>query len=333
MDPAYAPAYRILFIYWSSRDVNKAAVYLDQYIANSDPGPENDYLKTDLMYVSGKYAEARTEAQRLINTMGDKVHPRMYRMLAYTSDTLGDLAAAQQAMTTFFAKADTSMIIGADYLGMARILAKSPDSASRAHAFPYFRLAVLRDTLLENREMDAALAMDLAKQQKNKVAAAEMAALVYSTKKIPSQTDLYNWGFANYSAGNFKTADSIFCGLYEAKFPDQIYGYLWCAKSKLAQDDSLSSKGLAAGPYEVLYQKAKSLDSVKYKSAILESCFYLAGYSNNVKKDKKAAIEWLQRVLDADPTNETATKYKELLSRPPKQLTPSPRPKTGGGAK
>lgn len=330
MDPAYAPAYRILFIYWSSRDVNKAAVYLDKYAANSDPGPENDYLKTDLMYVSGKYAEARTEAQKLINQMGDKVNPRMYRMLAYTSDTLGDLPAAQQAMTTFFNKADTSLIIGADYLGMAKIMIKSPDSVTRSRAFQYFRLAVLRDTVPENREKDASDAMDAAKTQKNKVAAAEMAMLVYTTKKNPTQTDLYNFGFANYSAGNFVTADSVFCGLYETKFPAEIYGYLWCAKSKLAQDDSLSSKGLAAGPYEILYQKAKSLDSVKYKSAILEACFFMAGYSNNVKKDKKAAIQWLQRVLDADPGNETASKYKEMLSRPPKPVTPAPKPKAGG---
>ncbi len=327
MDPAYAPAYRILFIYWSSRDVNKAAVYLDKYAANSDPGPENDYLKTDLMYVSGKYAEARTEAQKLINQMGDKVNPRMYRMLAYTNDTLGDLPAAQAAMTTFFNKADTSMIIGADYLGMAKIMIKSPDSVTRSRAFQYFRLAVLRDTLAENREKDAYDAMDAARAQKNKVAAADMAMLVYTTKKNPTQTDLYNFGFANYSAGNFVTADSIFCGLYETKFPNEIYGYLWCAKSKLAQDDSVSSKGLAAGPYEKLYQKAKSLDSVKYKSAILEACFFMAGYSNNMKKDKKAAIEWLQRVLDVDPGNETATKYKEMLSRKP--VTPAPKPKAG----
>jgi tetratricopeptide (TPR) repeat protein len=329
MDPAYAPAYRILFIYWSSRDVNKAAVYLDNYIKNSDQLPENDYLKTDLMYVSGKYAEARTNAQGLINRLGDKVNPRMYRMVAYTSDTLGDQAAAQQAMYTFFSKADTSIIIGADYLGMAKILAKSQDSVTRARAFQFFRLAVLRDTAADLRAKDASDAMELAKQQKNKTASAEMAALVYTSKKNPTQTDLYNWGFANYSAGNFRTADSIFCGLYESKFPQEIYGYLWCAKSKLAQDDSISSKGLAAGPYEQLYQKAKSLDSAKYKSAILESCFFLAGYYNNIKKDKKGAIEWLQRVLDADPGNETATKYKEILSKPPKQASPA-KPKAGG---
>ena len=330
MDPAYAPAYRILFIYWSSRDVNKAAVYLDDYIKNSDQAPENDYLKTDLMYVSGKYAEARANAQNLINQQGDKVSPRMYRMLAYTSDTLGDQAAAQQAMTTFFAKADTSIIMGADYLGMAKILAKSPDSITRARAFQFFRLAVLRDTAADMRAQDASDAMEVAKQQKNKAASAEMAALVYNTKKNPNQNDLYNWGFANYSAGNFKTSDSIFCGLYESKYPDEIYGYLWCAKSALAQDDSVSSKGLAAGPYEKLYQKAKALDSVKYKSAILESCFFLAGYNNNIKKDKKGAIEWLQRVLDADPGNETATKYKEILSKPPKQPSPTAKPKAGG---
>jgi tetratricopeptide (TPR) repeat protein len=330
MDPAYAPAYNVLFLYWYSRDVNKAAVYLDKYVANTDPGPEVEYLRTDFLYVTSKFGEARDKAKGLIRELGDKVNPRMYRMVAYTSDTLGDLPAAREAMTNFFNKADTSVVIGADYEGLAKINAKMPDSVTKNSAFQYFRLAIQRDTLPENRAKYASEAADLAKKLGNKAAAADMAALVYSTTKNPDQADLYKWGFANYSAGNFKTADSIFCGLYESKYPNEIYGYLWCAKSRFAQDDSLSSKGLAVEPYQKLAEKAKALDSVKYKSAILESYFFLAGYSNNVKKDKKSAIDYLQKVLDIDPANETARNYKEILSRPPKA---APKPKTGAGAK
>ena len=57
---------------------------------------------------------------------------------------------------------------------------------------------------------------------------------------------------ANYSAGNYKKADSIFCGTYESKYPNEVFGYLWCAKSKQAQDDSLNSQGLAVDAYEKL---------------------------------------------------------------------------------
>jgi tetratricopeptide (TPR) repeat protein len=328
MDPAYAPAYYQLYYYWYNRDVNKAAGYLDKYVANSDQGPEVEYEKAQLLYVSRKYAEAKAKAVELISQYGDNVSPRMYRMVAYSSDSLGDLPTAKQAISTFFAKADTSMIMGADYEELANLYARMPDSASRTNAFPDYEKAIGRDTLMDDKTKYVSEAIDLAKKIKDKPAAAEFAAISYELQKNPTQTDLYNWGFANYSAGNFHTADSIFCGLYESKYPDQIYGYLWCAKSKFAQDDSLGSQGLAVDAYGKLAEMAKKLDSVKYKSAILESYFYLAGYYNNVKKDKERAVGYLQKVLDIDPTNPTAKQYYEILTRKPKAQAAA-KPKTG----
>ena len=59
-----------------------------------DPGPEVEYLRTDFLVATGKFAEAKTKAQGLISSMGDKVNPRMYKMIAYVCDTLGDAACA-----------------------------------------------------------------------------------------------------------------------------------------------------------------------------------------------------------------------------------------------
>jgi tetratricopeptide (TPR) repeat protein len=328
MDPAYAPAYYQLYYYWYYRDVNKASDYLDKYIANTDQGPEVEYAKAALLYVSRKYAEAKAKALELINKYGDHVSPAMYRMVAYSADSLNDLATSRQAMTTFFSKADTSIILGSDYEEMANLDARSTDSATREMAFQYYEMAISRDTLMDDKEKFIAEATDLSKKIKDKQAAAEFAAVNYHLQKYPNQSDLYAWGFANYSAGNFKTADSIFCGIYEAKFPDAIYGYLWCAKSKFAQDDSLASKGVAVDAYEKLAEIAKKQDSVKNKAYILESYFYLAGYYNNVKKDKEKAISYLQKVLWVDPTNATAKQYIEILSRKPKPQ-PATKPKSG----
>ncbi|WP_315818008.1 hypothetical protein [Paraflavitalea speifideaquila] len=59
LDPAYTPAYYELFYYYYSRDVGKAGPYLDKYLANADQGPEMEYLKTDFLFSSYKYAEAK----------------------------------------------------------------------------------------------------------------------------------------------------------------------------------------------------------------------------------------------------------------------------------
>jgi tetratricopeptide (TPR) repeat protein len=328
IDPAYAPGYEQLFLYWYLRDVNKASAYLDKYAANSDQGPELEYMKAGMLYVSGKVPEARTRAQQLIGQYGANVNPRMYRLVAYSSDSLGDYTAAREAMSNFLARADSSMHLPTDYEELGKVYGKMTDSATRALAYPYYARAIAMDTIDTDKAKFAAEGLELAKQQKNKQAAAFLSEALYHSMKNPSNSDLYKYGMSNYSAGNYKKADSIFCGVYESKYPTEIYGYLWCAKCKQAQDDSLNSQGLAVDAYVKLAQFARSIpDSNKYKSQVIGAYFYLASYYNDVKKDKPKAIEYMQKVLEVDPANESAKKVLEILTRPPKQ----PAQKSKGG--
>jgi len=323
MDPAYAPGYEQLFLYWYLRDVNKAAAYLDKYAANSDQGAELEYMKAGMLYVSGKVPEARTRAQQLIAQYGANVNPRMYKLVAFSSDSLGDYTAAREAMQNYFAKADTSIVMSTDYEEYAKIYGKLSDSATRSMAFQYYAKAISMDTLDTDKAKYASEGLDLAKQTKNKQAAAYLSGVMYNSLKNPSNSDLYKYGMSNYSAGNYKKADSIFCGVYESKYPSEIFGYLWCAKSKQAQDDSLNSMGLAVGPYEKLAQFARSSpDSAKYKNQTISAYFYLASYYNDVKKDKPKAIEYMQKVLEVDPTNQTAQNIIKQLSAKPAVTKP-----------
>lgn len=328
IDPAYAPGYEQLFLYWYLRDVNKAASYLDKYAANSDQGADLEYMKAGMLYVTGKVAESRTRAQELIAQYGANVNPRMYKLVAFASDSLGDFTAAREAMAQYFAKADSSLYMTTDFEEMGKIYGKMPDSATRNKAFEYYAKAITMDTIDVDKQKYAAEGLDLAKQMHNKQATALLSGVIYNSMKDPSNSDLYKYGMANYSAGNYKTADSIFCGVYESRFPNEIYGYLWCAKCKQAQDDSLNSQGLAVGAYEKLAQFARSMpDSNKYKNQVVGAYFYLASYYNDIKKDKPKAIEYMQKVLEVDPTNSTAKNVLDILSKPPKQ--PAQKPKGG----
>jgi len=329
MDPAYAPAYEQLYLYWFLRDVNKAASYMDKYAANSDQGPDLEYMKAGMLYISGKVADARTRAQQLIGQYGANVNPRMYRLVAYASDSLGDYTAAREAMANFLAKADSSMYLATDFEEYGKIYGKLTDSVTRNMAFQYYAKAIAMDSLAEDKQKFANEALDLAKTMHNKQAAAYLAGLEYNSIKNPNNSDLFKFGTANYSAGNYKTADSIFCGLYESKYPNEIYGYLWCARSKQAQDDSTNSQGLAVDAYEKLALFGRSSpDSAKYKTQIVGAYFYLASYYNDIKKDKPKAISYMQKVLEVDPTNTTAPNIINALSKPPKQSAQKPK---GGG--
>ena len=316
MDPAYAPAYEQLFLYWYLRDVNKAAGYLDKYAANSDQGADLEYMKAGMLYVSGKVAESRTRAQQLIGQYGANVNPRMYKLVAFASDSLGDYTAAREAMSNFLAKADSSIVLSTDYEEFGKIYGKLSDSATKSLAFQYYAKAILMDSVDADKMKFQTEAMDLAKQIKDKPAAAMISGAVYNSLKNPSNSDLFKYGTANYSAGNYKTADSIFCGVYESKYPNEIFGYLWCARSKQAQDDSTNSQGLAVDAYEKLAQFARaSPDSAKYKSQIISAYFYLASYYNDIKKDKPKAVGYMQKVLEVDPTNTSAQNIINSLTK------------------
>ena len=315
IDPAYAPAYYEIFYYyynhWNTDDIPKVKDALDKYVANSDPGDYVDLLQTDFLIILGKFADAKAKAQSIISAQGDKVDPAFYKKVAYCCDTLGDAACATQNIATYFTKQDPAAVTPLDYTLRASIESKSPDSVTRSQAFADYALAVQKDTLPEDKAKYMAQATDLAKKLGNKKAIADLAGAAYAAKANPTQTDLYNWGIANYQAGAYKTADSIFCGLYESKFPNEIYGYLWCARSKQAQDDSVNSQGLAVEAYDKLASFARGFDStakvagtadsIKYKGQILTSYFFLAQYYNDIKKDKQTAIGYLQKGAGSGP--------------------------------
>lgn len=334
LDAAYAPTYYELFYYWYFRDVNKAAGYLDSYVAHTDQGPEVEYLKTDFLYASSKFNEAKEKAKSLITQYGDKVNPRMYRLIAYTADTTGDLENAKQAMLTFLTKAAPEDILSTDYEELAYINSKIPGSENEA--FKYLQMAVDKDTLVENKVKYIGKAAALAKKMGNRKEEAVWLGVAYGLKKNPNQNDLYNWGLSNYQAGNYSTSDSIFCGLYQTKYPNEIFGYLWCARSKQAMDDSVNSKGLAVEAYKVLAEKARQIDPVKYKAQAVSAYFFLVQYYNDIAKDKPTAISYCDKVLEVDPTNADAVRIKDILSKAgtkPPATQPAKKPATGGAAK
>ncbi len=324
LDETYAPAYFNLFYYYYFRDVNKAGNYLNSYIANSDQGPETEYIKTDYTYARGDFAGAKQRAQELINQYGEKVNPRMYRMIAYTSDTLGDPNTARTAMHTFLAKADPETIISSDYEQLAFISNKLPDA--KDSVFYYYNKAIDSDTILNNKLKLIENAALLAKNSGNRSLEAEMLGKAYSLQKEPSARDLYNYAFAHYQAGNYVQADSLFCGEYQSKFPDQIFGYLWCARAKQAQDTTMEN-GLAVPAYQLLAQKSIELDTTAakaYKQYAVQSNFYLVQYYNNVAKDIDSSLYYLNEVVKIDPENTVATNAIKQLEEAKKRAAQQP---------
>jgi len=319
LDPTYAPAYFELYYYWYLRDVNKAATYLDKFVANTDQGPEQEFAKADLLYVSSKFAEAKAKATELVSQLGDKVSPRMYRMLAYVNDTLGDAAGAKQAMSTLFTKAAPEDILATDYEEYGKILLKTP--GNETEAFGNFQKAIDKDTIMANKVKYINKAAALAKSKGDRAQEANWLGMAYKIDSTPSQKALFDWGFAHYQAKNYPVADSIFCNVYQTKFPDQLFGYLWCARTAVARDTTLE-QGLFVEPFKKLISFTDTVpDSTrtKYKSTIVEAHTYLAQYYANVAKQTDSAIANLEKIVAIDPSRTEIVKTIEQLKNPPKQ--------------
>jgi tetratricopeptide (TPR) repeat protein len=330
LDPSYGPAYYELFYYWYFHsDVNKAIGYFDKYAAVTDPKPSDEYDRISFLYAAKKYQECIGASQQKISTLGAGADPRYYKLIAYCYNDQGDSTNAKSYLDQYFAKQKPDAFVPKDFSFYAQVLSKFPGNDSLANL--NYEQAVARDTVMDEKMDLVKEASDVAKKSGNKAASAKWLGVLYNMKKNPANSDLYNWGIANYQAGIYKSSDSIFCGVYETKYPSEIFGYLWCARSKRAQDDSTNSGGLAVEAYQKLADQGKTLDSVKYKNQIVEAYFYLASYYNDVKKDKNMAIANLQKVVDVDPTNTTAKQFLEVLQKPPaKQPAQKPKPKTSG---
>ena len=331
MDPSYGPAFYELFYYWFYHsDVNKAIGYWDQYFKVTDPKPSDEYDRISFLYAAKKYSDCIAQSQQKISSLGANADPRYYKLVAYCYNDQGDSTDAKTYLDQYFAKQKTEDIVPMDYTFYAQTLNKFPGNDSLVSLT--YQKAIDIDTAYDEKLKIADEAATAAKKTKYKTGVAYWEGTLYKMDKNPGQADLYKWGYANYSAGNYQTADSIFCGVYESKYPNEIYGYLWCAKSKRAEDDSTGSQGLAVDAYGKLVEMGMKLDSVKYKNQIVESYFYLASYSNDIKKDKAAAVAYLQKILEVDPTNPTAKQFIEILTKPPAKQ-PAAKPKTKTGAK
>ncbi len=275
IDPNYAPGQQQLYLYWYSRDINKAKEYYAKYKAVADVDASNDYEEASIKYASKDLDGAIQQSKADIAKYGDLADPRYYKLIAYSYDEKMDSVQAKTYLDQYFAKQKPDGFVPKDYEFRAKILSKFP--GNEAEAITSYQKAVDTDTSYDGKQELLANAAAFAKKSGNRLAEANFLKQAYNTKKTPLNTDLYNLGQAYYQGQDYKTADSIYCTVYEQKYPAEIFGYLWCARSKQAQDTTME-KGLAVDAYKALAEKARSLPdsaSIRARLSLLISTWYL----------------------------------------------------------
>lgn len=309
-DPKYAPAYYQLYYHYYFRNVNTARDYLEKYIALTDHKTENDYDYTDILYLTKNYKEAIELAKKLIETDKEKTPARIYKLIAYSYQESNDHQNSFDYINRYFDHAPDSILIARDFVLVADLYTERQKIDS---AIFFYKVGA-------ELEKDSSLRInyyktlaDLTKQQKDNEGRATWLGKYYLANPKSTNVDLFNWGLAWYQAGNFENADSVF-GLYVSKYPEQVFGYYWQARSKAALDSTME-QGLAVPLYLKVVEIGETDTTGNSKRQLIESYGYLAGFEANENKNFSKAIEYFEKLLLLDPSNEQAKKNVEILKQ------------------
>ena len=311
-DPYFAPSLYKLYVYELYHDPAKAMDYYKDYLTKSDPSFQNEYDMADLLYLNKHNEQAIQKAKAIISIQGEKVQPRLFKLIGYSLAAINDTAQAINYMQKYFVHEADSNLILKDYISMAEFYSTMPDQDSLAAEY-YSKAIGLEKDSTAVYDYYKRLA-DIAQKRKDYVAQAAWLGKYYIGNDNVNNLDLFNWGLALYRAEDFVMADSIF-GMYSSKYPEQSFGYYWQAKSKALQDEEMK-EGLAVPTYKKLIEiLQKDSTDANYKKWIVESYGYLAAYEVNTLKDYAEAVHYFEKILELDPENESAKKYITILEK------------------
>ena len=312
MDPKYAPAYYNLFQYYYENNVSRSAEYLDKWLANSDDDPKACYYKASLKYAQGLFNDAIMKANECITAGGNNPYPNLFGLKALSYNRLKDSVNAKNNYEEYFKHQAPDKIGAGDYSSYAALLLKFPGNEARAAEL--VEKAVLLDTLETNKVSYLKGLAKAYEDQKKYREAGYWYTRILDIKKDFGKVDLYNAGYSYYRSAIFDTAIILF-NRYAAKYPEDIFGFYMVGKASSGIDTTMMM-GLANPAYEKAIQIGEAAaDKSKVKTQLAGAYKYMIAYAANVLKDKASALEFCEKALALDPTDQEAVSYKDAISK------------------
>ena len=307
-DPNYAPVYLWLVDYYYQIDVNKARDYLNKYIAVADQDSKNCYYQATILYASNMFAQAVTKANECIGQGGPTTDPRLYGVVAFASNRLGDSVTARKYFESYFAKQKPDKIGPNDLDQYAKVLLKFP--GNEALAASYVEKAIAMDTLEIDKVQHLQGMATAYLATKNYNEAAKWYTRILSVKKNFGKVDLYNAGWNYYKGNSYPSTDSVFT-VYTQKYPDDIFG--WYMRARASEGiDSTGKQGMAKPNYDKVIEIG-ALDTAKNRAMLLTSYNYMVAYNYNIAKDNAAACDYTKKILELDPNNNQSLENLKAL--------------------
>ncbi|MBC7947685.1 MAG: hypothetical protein H7Y42_07380 [Chitinophagaceae bacterium] len=331
-DARYAPAYYDLYYYKLGRlDFTAAKDMAAKYIANSDPDPQAEHFIAQTLWAEKKYDEAINLSKSIMSKSGDQTKARSYILLADAHLAKADTLGAKQYIDQYFTKAKPDEISAVHYRIRADIYSAVPGQEDVV--FNSYLEGVKADTILENRIDLVKKGAAFFKARKQYDKESQLQQMLLDLKPNPTLTDMFGAGLSYYFAGNYVKSRDIFVQV-KAKFPAEVYGYEWVFNNSRAVD-TVKKDSIAVPDALSLIEFAQK-DSVKFKKQLMNAAGFLVNYYANDAKDAVKALEYVNRMIALDPTNESLKPIKDQLEKSrtkPTNPRGAPQPKQGASGK
>nr|WP_315145076.1 tetratricopeptide repeat protein [uncultured Flavobacterium sp.] len=332
INPNYGPVYRELaetYYKWGRNKPSKASENMqlaisnyDKYMSMTDYSLASRMRRADFLVLLKNWPELEKEANKMIEL--DKVNPRIYRYLAYSAFENGNVDVALKSLESFISNPN-SKVIAKDYIYLAEIK---------------FKKAIAADGLTMDPTLYSSGLVDLKKALELEPLATEdlndIGKKLFSKKFYKEAAPIFELGTKNTEDKNY-VDDNIYYGLsvlygnskkdvkadpVELKNADAALdkvivaapsyqdAFLYKARiNRLAENEDSIIKNYEA--YIAKLTEKGELANATHKTKIVESYNNLAAsYAN---KDKAKAIEYFNKTLAIDPTNDYATKSLATL--------------------
>ncbi len=321
-DPNYTPVYWTLFQYFYQNDVTKAAGYLDKYLnAKGSDEPNACFLRAQMKYAQGLFQDAITSCDQCIASGGANPYPNLYGVKAYSAYKLGDSLNAKSAFDLYFQKQKPAKIGPLDNLTYALVLLKFPGNESLAGT--YIDKAVQLDTTENDKAAHLKLVAAIYEARKQYKDAADWYRKVVTVRAMPSRTEIFNAGYNYYRVADTQSGIDMFT-VFAQKYPEDILGYYWLGKIHWVIDSTMEL-GLPKPDFAKVIQLGEPMtDKSKVKTQLMTAYKYMIAYFANIGKNKDSALNYCDRALAVDPTDQETLTNKELI---PKMNMNAPPPK------
>jgi len=343
VDPNFGPAYREWAetdLYWAlttksvaSAKIKEAVDHYKKFLSLTDNSTESLLRYATFLYDAGDFVTLQEVANTLSKSAN--TNARVYRYIGYAAYENKDYKAGLDAMNTWFAKADPSRIISADYLALGHLQIASGQDTAKG-------VANLRKAVDLDSTKKAEIYIEIAKMYRTKKKYPEaIKAYQELVAKVPNQPLLqehFYMGFDEYlefsaesraaktnpaikpDSSLLTLADSALSYVQHKMVPNvPTYVFQYRAYVNDAKDgDYANMKGLAKPFYEQIIQVTTAKNPVPDadKKLLAESYAYLGNYYEYHDKDDAKALDNFTKARDIDPANGYAKFYFDQKAAP-----------------